>query len=171
MEHQEQMNGNQMGQGQGPTNGNQMDQDQGQMYGNQMVQEQGQTAGPTPSGQKQPPNNMAAASLVMGILAVVTCCCYYGGFIFGGLGILFALLSKTEEKFCGQAKAGLALSAAGVVMALLAGIIFFLVLYGSQDYFSGNPIQNLPAIPEITQPDLDNLLTIFRRLPLGGGPV
>lgn len=135
------------------------------------MQQENQTSGPAPSGQKQPPNNMATASLVMGILAVVICCCYYGSFIFGGLGILFAVLSRTEERMRGQAKAGLALSIAGLVLCVvLWGGLIALGLYGD-GRFGSNPIQNLPAIPEVTRPDLDldNILAIFRRIPMGGG--
>lgn len=128
-----------------------------------------QTSGPTPSEPKQSPNNMATASLVMGILALVSCCCYYGGLVFGGLGILFALLSRTEKKMYGRAKAGLVLSVSGLVlMVLLWGGLIFFATAGSF-YGSGGPFQNLPAIPEITQPELDNILTIFRNLPSGGG--
>ncbi len=134
-----------------------------------MMQQENQTSEPAPSGLKQSPNNMATASLVMGILAVVTCCCYYSGFIFGGLGILFSLLSRTEEPMRGQAKAGLGLSIAGLVLVVVFwGIIIALGVYG-QGHFGDSPIKNLPAIPEMTQPGLDNILTIFRRLPMGGG--
>lgn len=116
---------------------------------------------------EQSPNHMATASLVMGILAVVTCCCYFVAFIFGGLGIIFALLSRTDEKMCGQAKAGLILSIVGfVIVALLWVGVWFL----AADNAAGRgPIRNLPAVPEFTKPDLDNILTAFRSIKLGGG--
>lgn len=75
---------------------------------------------------KSPQSNMALASLVMGIIGIVTSCCCYGGLIFGSLGILFALLSKTEDRFEGYAKAGLITSIIGVVMAVLLGIVLII---------------------------------------------
>ena len=75
---------------------------------------------------KSPQSNMALASLVMGIIGIVTSCCCYGGLIFGSLGILFALLSKTEDRFEGYAKAGLITSIIGVVLAVLLGIVLII---------------------------------------------
>lgn len=75
---------------------------------------------------KSPQSNMALASLVMGIIGIVTSCCCYGGLIFGSLGVLFALLSKTEDRFEGYAKAGLITSIIGVVMAVLLGIAWII---------------------------------------------
>ncbi len=77
---------------------------------------------------KSPQSNMALASLVMGIIGIVTSCCCYGGFIFGSLGILFALLSKTEDRFEGYAKAGLITSIVGMVLALLTGIVLIILI-------------------------------------------
>lgn len=97
-------------------------------------------------------NNMATASLVMGILALVFLCCY-GGLLFGGLGILFALLSRTGDRFTGQARAGLILS----VIGLTLGIFLFAALWVFLMRGMGpGPIQNLPSyqqIPEFTLPD------------------
>ncbi|WP_349947877.1 hypothetical protein ABFV83_05185 [Lacrimispora sp. BS-2] len=80
------------------------------------------------AGYKQPEkpaqNNMALASLVMGILGIITSCCCYGGLIFGSLGVLFALLSKTEDRFDGHAKAGLITSSIAFVLVVLVVIIF-----------------------------------------------
>lgn len=75
---------------------------------------------------KSPQSNMALASLVMGIIGIVTSCCCYGGLIFGSLGILFALLSKTEDRFEGYAKAGLITSIIGGVLAVLLGIVLII---------------------------------------------
>jgi hypothetical protein len=69
-------------------------------------------------------SGMALASLVMGILGMVTACCCYGGLMFGSLGILFALLSKTEDRFEGYAKAGLITSSIAFLLVLLVVIIF-----------------------------------------------
>lgn len=120
--------------------------------------------------QEKRPNNMAAASMVMGILAMVTCCCYYTVFLFGGLGILFALLSHTEEKLRGQAKAGLILSVLSIIMMVLvwAGLFFFLL-----NSAEGSAIRNMPVIPEIPEgtTPFDNVLTVFWQMPIrtGGG--
>lgn len=70
-----------------------------------------------------PQSNMALASLVMGILGIITACCIYGGIIFGSLGILFALLSKTEDRFEGYAKAGLVTSSIAIVLVVLLLVI------------------------------------------------
>ncbi|WP_394522360.1 hypothetical protein [Lacrimispora sp. JR3] len=80
-------------------------------------------------------SNMALASLVMGIIGIVTSCCY-GGFIFGSLGIIFALLSKTEDRFEGYAMAGLITSVIGIVLAVLLGIVF-LILVAAGEYNTG----------------------------------
>ncbi len=69
-------------------------------------------------------SNMALASLVMGILGIITSCCCYGGLIFGSLGILFSLLSRTEDKFEGYAKAGLITSFIAIVLVVLVIIVF-----------------------------------------------
>ena len=69
-------------------------------------------------------SSMALASLVMGILGILTSCCCFGGLIFGGLGVIFALLSRFNEKtqFEGYAKAGLITSVIGMALAVIAGI-------------------------------------------------
>lgn len=74
---------------------------------------------------KSAQSNMALASLVMGIIGIVTSCCGFGGLIFGSLGILFALLSRTEDRFEGYAKAGLITSAVALVLVVLVAILFF----------------------------------------------
>jgi hypothetical protein len=69
-------------------------------------------------------SSMALASLVMGILGIITSCCCYGGVIFGSLGILFALLSRTEDRFESYAKAGLITSSIAFVLVVLVIIVF-----------------------------------------------
>jgi len=76
----------------------------------------------------QSPNNMATASLVMGIIACVTCCCL-GGFLFGGLGIIYAILSHTERELRGQALAGIILSVIAMLLSLM-GLIFIFAVQG-----------------------------------------
>lgn len=131
-------------------------------------QAENQTSAPVSFQEKQSPDNMATASLVMGILGTVTCCCYYSAFIFGGLGILFALLSRTESHLSGKAKAGLGLSIAGIVLLVVFWIGFFLLINSAGSFYNESPIKNLPAVPDFTQPGLDNFLTILR-FPLTGG--
>lgn len=72
---------------------------------------------------QKPQNNMALASLIMGIIGIVTFCSCYGGLIFGSLGIIFALLSKTEDHFEGYAKAGLITSVIAIVLMLVLLVI------------------------------------------------
>ena len=74
---------------------------------------------------KAPQSTLALVSLVMGILGIVTSCCIYGGIIFGSLGIMFALLSKTEERLEGYAKAGLITS---IISLVIIAILFFIIL-------------------------------------------
>lgn len=95
-------------------------------------------------------NNMATASMIMGILAMVLVCCY-GGLLFGGLGILFAILSRTEERMSGQARAGLILSVIALVVDVLLIAAVFLLAWNSGGWGHG-PVENLPAYPEI--PDI-----------------
>ncbi|MDW2799002.1 DUF4190 domain-containing protein [Clostridium boliviensis] len=81
---------------------------------------------------QQPPqkmqNNMALASLIMGIIGIVTACSCYGGLIFGSLGIVFALLSKTEDHFEGNATAGLITSIIALVLTVI--VMFLYVTWG-----------------------------------------
>jgi len=74
---------------------------------------------------KNKQNNMALASLIMGIIGIVTSCCCFGGLIFGSLGIVFALLSKTQDRFEGNAVAGLITSIIGLVFT---AIVFILIV-------------------------------------------
>lgn len=75
--------------------------------------------------QPQRQSSMALASLIMGIIGIVTSCCCYGGLIFGSLGILFALLSKTGDTMEGYAKAGLITSIIALFLAAMAMIFLF----------------------------------------------
>jgi len=102
------------------------------------------------------PNNMATASLVMGIIACVTCCCCYGGFIFGGLSIIFAILSRTERELRGQALAGIILSVIAIMLSIVALII--LLVYMDQEMLQ------MPGYSRFF-----DLLTIFPWFLTGGG--
>ena len=92
---------------------------QDQRESNLYPEYQNYQAGGSPASSRQngqPANGLATASLVMGILAVVMTCCCYGGLIFGGLGVLFALLSKGNGPMSGRARAGLGLSLGGLIL-------------------------------------------------------
>lgn len=69
-------------------------------------------------------NNMALASLVMGIMGIVSACCLVPGLVFGGLAILFACLSRVEEKMSGQALAGLITG----IIGILGVFVFMMIL-------------------------------------------
>lgn len=73
-----------------------------------------------------PPNNMATASMVLGIIGIVTVCCC-GGFIFGSLGIGFALLSKVDSTFEKRGKIGLITGIIGLVLSVILIIILIVV--------------------------------------------
>ena len=45
-------------------------------------------------------NGLAVAALICSILSIVSVCCLYGAFVFGGLAIIFALLSRGSRKSC-----------------------------------------------------------------------
>lgn len=50
------------------------------------------------SQQPTPGNLLATASLVCAILGIISVCCLYGAFIFGGLAVIFGLLSRGARK-------------------------------------------------------------------------
>lgn len=70
----------------------------------------------------EPPNSFATTSLVLGILSLVLCCCCYASIPLGGLGILFAILSKTGKAMQGRAKTGLTLSIIDLCLTLFLTI-------------------------------------------------
>lgn len=109
-----------------------------QPYGNQPYGNQSRQQEAPPVVKKQ--NNMETASLVMGILGLVTTCCCYGGLIFGSLGLLFALLSKTEDHFNGFAKAGFITSIIALVITPILGILLFSSFIFSDALFQLNAI-------------------------------
>lgn len=118
-----------------------MDQENQMNYNNEPMEDQKETTYPDTlmteetnwnqqngAGQpvKAPQSTLALVSLVMGILGIVTSCCIYGGLIFGSLGIMFALLSRTEERLEGYAKAGLITSIISLVLLLI--VFLFLMI-------------------------------------------
>ncbi len=86
---------------------------------------------------KTPQSTLALVSLVMGILGIVTSCCIYGGLIFGSLGIMFALLSRTEERLEGYAKAGLITSIISLVLLLVIFIVLIIMTAAGLIYRGG----------------------------------
>lgn len=78
-----------------------------------------------PTGQ-----TMAMAAMIIGILSVVTLWTLYFSIVLGGLGLIFAFLSKGfEKKFSNNAKMGFAFSAAGFFVSVFILIIFLLVIF------------------------------------------
>lgn len=69
-------------------------------------------------------NHMALASVAMGCFGLVTSWCFLPGLVFGGLAIIFARLSKVEERMSGLALAGLITGLIGMI----AGVVFLMIL-------------------------------------------
>lgn len=84
-------------------------------------------------------NGLAVAALICSILSIVSVCCLYGAFIFGGLAIIFALLSKGKrKKTTGAARTALCLGTAGLLISLVITIGSFITVsrqYGGFDKF------------------------------------
>lgn len=122
---------------------NNQQQNQNDTYGwnnNQQQQNQGNPYGWNNSGNfnqpsggpyyQQPPyrpsgNGMVAASLVMGILSLLLTCCGLS-YVFGALGIIFALLSRKNGPMDPQAKIGIGLSIAGSVLGIVIIVVALL---------------------------------------------
>lgn len=83
---------------------------------------------------EQKKNNMATASMVIGILSIVLSCCCFMGFGMGALAIVFAQLSKVEERLEGKAKAGLITGIIGIVLGLVSLIVWIGIM--NADYSS-----------------------------------
>ncbi len=80
---------------------------------------------------------MALASLILGIIALLTAGCIYLAMVCGALGIILALLSKGGSlTLHPKARAGLALSSAGLILTFVIYIMAFLFIlsyYGGLD--------------------------------------
>ncbi|MCL2254160.1 MAG: hypothetical protein FWC09_06915 [Lachnospiraceae bacterium] len=75
-----------------------------------------------PTGQ-----TMATAALILGIVAVATFWTLYLPIVCGGLGLLFAYLSKGfEDRFSGQAKFAMIFAGAGffISIAVIIGLVY-----------------------------------------------
>lgn len=80
------------------------------------------------------PNSMATASLVLGILAIISICCVYGSYLFGGIAITLALLSRgRNNKLSTNALIGTILSIIGMVIStvIIAIAVISIFSYGS----------------------------------------
>lgn len=77
-------------------------------------------------------SGFSTASLVMGIISLLLVCCGFS-YVFGALGIIFAILSRKGRRMDSQARFGLGLSIAGSVIGL---IVLIVVLVGNSTYIS-----------------------------------
>lgn len=115
----------------------------------------------------------ASASLSMGILSLVSMCCFPPlALLFGGLGILFGIISKGTYARPGNAKAGIALSSAGI--AIVAAIVLFFtstMLSTSEGRtFISQYLHILTHPEEYTEDDIYNFLQdyLYRNTNPGG---
>lgn len=69
-------------------------------------------------------NHMALASMIMGILSIVTACCFFAAIALGGMAVIFAALSRVDEKLCGQAAAGLITGVIGIAAGIVSAILW-----------------------------------------------
>ena len=81
------------------------------------------------------PNYFELFSFAFAIASLISCTIIYTAYIFGGLAILFALLSRgAQMKFSPRAKISLLLGISGIVLATILFTVSFLFLlheYGS----------------------------------------
>ena len=74
-------------------------------------------------------NGMATAALVMGLVAIISTFSTGMGFIFGALGIIFALLSRRQYTMDKIALSGLILSIIGSVASIITIIFSVIMIY------------------------------------------
>ncbi|MFD7434499.1 DUF4190 domain-containing protein [Streptomyces sp. NPDC059861] len=84
-----------------------------------------------PGGQPEPSNGMGTASLVVGIVGVVVFCLWPVAIVLGILAVIFgglgrAKASRGEATNPGMALAGIICGAAGVVLAVVVGLLVIL---------------------------------------------
>ena len=73
-------------------------------------------------------NGLAVAALICSVLSIVSVCCLYGAFVFGGLAIIFALLSRgARKKTYGAARTALLMGTAGVLISVVITIGSFIL--------------------------------------------
>lgn len=99
------------------------------------------------------PNTFSVLALILGILGLVTMCCLYTGLIFGGLAIIFGLLSRGNAKNpCKQAQTGIILGviAIAVTVALYAFmLVSTMTQYGGIDNFMKDVMDNTQRMMEL----------------------
>jgi len=74
-------------------------------------------------------NGMATAAFVMGLIAIISTFSTGMGFIFGALGIIFALLSRRQYTMDKMALSGLILSIIGSVASIITIIFSVIMIY------------------------------------------
>lgn len=83
----------------------------------------------------KPASGFSIASLVMGIISLLMVCCGIS-YVFGALGIIFAILSRTSgRKMDSQASIGLGLSIAGSVIGIIVLVVY---LAGNYSYIASS---------------------------------
>ncbi len=77
-------------------------------------------------------SGFATAAMVCGIISIFsTCCCM--PFVFSGLGIIFALLSKRENReWLNSAKTGIITSCVGIAVSMV--LMVFVMIFSILDY-------------------------------------
>lgn len=78
-------------------------------------------------------NGMATAALIMGLIAIISTFSSGMGFIFGALGITFALLSRREYTMDKMAHAGLILSIIGTIASIITLVFSIIMIYKNPD--------------------------------------
>lgn len=82
------------------------------------------------------PGGFAVASMVCGVLSLAVCCCTgFLSVIPGGLGILFAVLTKRSgRKMHPMCNAGICLSVIGIILGILMTVFSFYVTFNNPLY-------------------------------------
>lgn len=118
-------------------NSNQNNNQNGNPYGNPFPGQQ-----PNPyyvPVEKSPTDALATAAMILGILAVLSAIMstVYPPFIFGGISIVLALLSKGyKDKMSGKAKTGIVCAIVGLVMNIwIVGSVYY-ILFTNEDAFN-----------------------------------
>lgn len=109
-------------------------------------------------------NTLSTLSLVCAIIGIVSSCCLYAAFVFGGLAIVFGLLSRGSAKRpSGQAKVAVRIGILAVVLSCVITIGSFVSAIrkaGSFQNLIDTYTQTIEKIlgtdPLDSEPDLDS---------------
>lgn len=99
--------------------------------------------------QRIKPNYFELFSLGFALASIFSCTFIYTAYLFGGLAILFALLSRgAQMQFCSRAKWAIIIGIAGIVLStvlFVASFLFLLQEYGSLEGIlrAGSEMMNL----------------------------